>query len=176
MIDLEFSRIININKVHKQNENTYTYNANDTELTAITRRLNILKVESLCADITAKIYKKDHLLISGIIKSKVIQESIISLSEVSEDVETNFSVIFSYDDLRNNESLMNMDNNLEIESMEEDGSCEVGEIVVQELSLALNGFPKTQEDQKFEVFTYGDEIPEDTTKNPFAVLKDLKNK
>ncbi len=186
-------------------DNEWTYNFEVEELTdepvtlcispneevcgRLAKRLGIEKLKSLSADL--KILREAgfvRIYVKGVIKAHIFQNCIISAESVETNLEESFEAWFA--DLEEAVSLAKvrrerqMDKSgVEVPILDEyedpedviDGKIDLGELVVQFLSLAIEPYPyapghePSEEDEDPRTLAQLGEVP-----NPFAALKDWK--
>lgn len=185
----EFSYKIRADKVDEKQE-TYHIEADDEARKDLAERLKVVSVDSLSADISVQRIQGFVIAVKGSLAGLVTQESKVSLEPVQEKVEDSFEAFFaentnavSFARKRQEHIMENHDPEVSFLDERDDpepienGQVDLGEVVAQYLSLALNPFPKREEEH----FPVGDDdlhaeetgqLPE----NPFAKLEALKEK
>jgi len=164
-----------------------TISAGKEEQTRLTQRLGVLGVESLSADL--KLDRDNPLVVhvAGRIRAKIKQHCVVSLEPVDNDVDESFEAWFADPDAAVSLHKAKRDKQAsgrEVPILEEsedpepivDGKIDLGELVVQHLSLSLPAYPHADGAH----YEYGDDepkkVPEEFKNNPFAALKDWKAK
>ena len=172
----EFSRILDTDKL-LQKAKPMMLEASVDECTAIAKRLGLQSLDAMVATVTVTlptaIQKLTRLDVA--LKAQLTQACVVSLKPVAETLEEEFALWLNkgpepemtlseddYLDLANEEA--------ETVYLNGETSLEMGEILVQYLSLALNPYPR-HPDEAFDPSKHGD-APE----NPFDALKDLTKK
>ena len=167
--------------------------AEDQYLKAIAKRLEVLEVKSLSADMRLTLQNGGHTLnISGNFKAEIIQECVITLQPVASTLEDEFEAWYADHDKaipfnRAKHNQKAMEEGDEVQILEEkddpealiDGQVDLGEVVVQFLSLSVNPYPRAEG-----VAGEGEPEPIEVTKpvagsstlrpNPFAALKNWR--
>lgn len=154
---------------------TVSFQANEQQRRLLAKRFGIEEIASLAATLTVrKINNKGIFGVAGTFVSDVVQSCVVSLEPVPSHIEEAIDVRFVSD----------LDSNpmefVDLEYMDEDppepvvdGHLELGELVAQYLSLALDPYPRADgvEDRLW----HGDppDKPE-KRENPFAALAALK--
>jgi len=165
----------------------------DTQaLKALARRLDVIAVDSLAADLV--IHKGDggfSVYVKGHLKAEVTQKCVVTAEPVTSTIEEDFEGYFA--DHERAVSLSSAKNKLmmqkgqtEIQMMEEQddpepitkGQIDVGELTTQYLALAIDPYPHKDgvaHDVTDDVVIHKEE-PAPERANPFAALKDWKNR
>lgn len=156
----------------------------------VSKRLGIVSIEELVATVKMERNTSNQVIyVHGELKAKITQNCVVTAEPLEEDVSGEFEGWFadttqavSFEKVRRErlsqkeqEDLPIMDESDDPEPIIE-GKIDIGELVVQNLSLQLNPYPKKQgvnlgleasEDQENDQYDYT---------NPFAKLKDWKGK
>ncbi len=155
---------------------------------ALIKRLDVLGLEDVCAEL--KITRKKQIVyVSGHLKAKVFQPCVVSLEPVAVQVEDEFESWFA--DPQQAVSIAKARREREMKKgageqpiLDEhddpeviiDGQIDLGELAVQYLSLSITPYPHGEGVH----YKLGDDSEEayasETRKNPFAALKDWKDK
>lgn len=170
---------------------SYFISANEEELKALARRLNVEKLEEVNASLTITRQAGGlRLHVQGRLKAKVVQKCVITLEPVEGWIEEDFEAFYADTEqtvsfVQAQKDRQSKKGHQEVEVSEEmddpepliDGAIEVGELVTQYLSLAINPYPHIDGAQ----YEYGDEgaqgrEPSPLRKNPFEALKNWKDK
>ncbi len=157
----------------------------------LARRLEISSLERLEADLKALPRAGGVFHVCGRFRAKIIQECVVTTdpvdSLIEEEVEGWFvdheAGVASFAKARKDRDAGTAKGNAEVEIMDESedpeaaigGQVDLGEFIVQNLSLAINPYPHKDGVH----YDYTDEDPQDSTrsesrKNPFEALKDWK--
>ena len=169
-------------------------NASEAECALVAKRLEIPSVQNLSSEIT--LYRtpgnKAIIQAEGVLKADVTQSCVITHKPVKQHIEEEFEAWYadpesfvSFNKVKN-ERRASKSGEQEVQALDEredpepivNGKIDLGDLVSQYLSLALDPYPKAygaewENDDKPEA------IPEGATdaslrRNPFAALKDLK--
>lgn len=177
--ETEFSRPVRVEQI-PVNGMDMDLTARPAEREALAKRFDVRAVETLTATVRLQSLARGTLVrVSGQLSARVIQTCVISLEPVVENVSESFSMSFC-DTVPETHG----DMELELSYDEEDppdpivgGSIDVGEVVAEQLALALNPFPR-KEGVEFERKAEGEDEGEGEKRpNPFAALAELrKNK
>lgn len=152
----------------------------------VAERLDLISIEDLKADLVCQRISGGHIVkVSGTLNADVTQKCVVSLKPVQQHVCEDFEAYYTNQDeavsfSAASKRLKQKNDQGEIEVMEEwedpedmeEGTIDLGELVVQHLSLGLEPFPHAQGEE----FEEGDEPemlrqPSDIRKNPFAALQ-----
>jgi uncharacterized metal-binding protein YceD (DUF177 family) len=173
----EFSRLVAVDRLAARGTHCRIV-AEPAELLALAQRLDLREVRSLTATaILVPLPKKGSLVrVSGSFTAEVVQTCVVSLEPLDATVSADFERTYGPGDVTLEEG-----GEVELSWDSEDppdpiidGSVDIGEAVVEELSLALDPFPRAG-DITFELPAE----PEDDTEKvatPFAVLAALRQK
>jgi len=161
----------------------------EQSLRDLKRRLNLLDMDGLKADL--KIRRQEGGLvvhIDGHLSARVVQACVVTLDPVESTIDERFEAWFADKDQA--VALAKVKHEKELKAGTEtpildeqddpeaiiDGQIDLGELVTQHLSLALNPYPHAEGVS----YEYGDDepnkVPETFKNNPFAALKDWKSK
>ncbi|MDG1438042.1 MAG: DUF177 domain-containing protein [Emcibacteraceae bacterium] len=182
----ELSRPYNLEKVLKAGTELKVV-ANNQECVKLSERFSIPKVVSLNADCVIKKLAQKHkgdFLLNVKMEAEVIQQCVLSLNDVPESIDEEFSIIFqiiseSGDDKTDEREVeFNMeDDDVEIIS---GFDIDVGEYIAEYLALSIRPYPRlskvSQQEIGHKIMSEENVNVEPEKKNPFAVLKDLKHK
>lgn len=140
----------------------------------LAERFGVLSVEDFSATVRVTREAADKARVKGAFRAKVAQTCGITLEPFTQNVSEDFDLVFKETaptQSVKNEYVLDMDG--DFEPMER-GKMDIGETLIELLSLALDAFPK----KKDAVFTYSDADGDDgePAKSPFAALEALKAK
>lgn len=183
-MQVEFSRPLKIDHIDRKG-NRESISANTDECAALARRFDIASIENLKADLIIKpLADKLTYEVSGTLTASVTQNSIISGMSITKDINNDIAAWFI-----NNEKITSFsaakkraeDEDMEREVLNErddpepiqNGAIDMGEIAAQFLGLALDDYPRT-DNESDGAGDYIEATAEDTKPNPFAVLAKLK--
>lgn len=161
-------------------------------LKAIAERLDVLEVKSLSAELRLTLQNGGHILnIAGHFKADIVQECVVTLKPVESVLEDDFEAWYADHDKaipfnRAKHNQKAMEEGDEVQILEEkddpealiDGQVDLGEVVIQFLSLAVNPYPRAEG-----VADDAEPAPIEITKpvagatlrpNPFAALKNWR--
>jgi len=168
----EFSRIVTPDRLGGPKV-TESIEASLAEREAVARRLGILSVERLAAQVTVKSVGNQLFRVLGAWQAEVRQACVVTLEPVAESLEGDFEVDYQAGDAAaSHEADVVIDPEAAdpAEILPEEG-IDLGELVVQEVSVALDPYPRAP----------GAEVPEqyrppevEEDEGPFSALKALK--
>ena len=162
--------------------------ASEEQRKALCQRLDLSAISSLSADITLHREKGSIIHVNGLMKANVMQHCVMTMDPVQTQIEETFEGWYADQDRivmltkARHERLGRLaDSEIPILDESEDpeplvnGMIDVGELVVQNLSLAIDAFPRRRglEDTEIVEVSVGDEGAA-LRKNPFEALKNWK--
>lgn len=156
--------IVNVENITNEPQ-IYTLEATKEEREIISLRLNLLSLEKLNAKL--QLERKEHIHLTGMVKAEVIQECVRTLQPISQQLEFLVHESFKQDP----ESSPEETDTLTTEDLTEplEGKeLDLGEVVIQLLSLNLDPFPVTQ------TSTFVDYQEPSEESSPFRVLRNSK--
>ncbi len=167
--DLEFSRPFAVDRLGTAPV-TETLDAKPDERARLAKRLGLVSLEQLAAALTLRRNHDTGLIhVEGRLEADIVQTCVVSLTPFPSHVEDSFEADFSNDPLPAEGDLpFDMDNDPPEPIV--DGAIDLGELVAQYLSLALDPYPRAPGAALDPTVT--DAGPE--ARSPFAVLKNLK--
>lgn len=173
MSKLEFSRPLAVDEIIGAGT-TVTIEADAAERERLAGRFSIPAIESLTADIrvTARTLGLVYV-VEGSLKADVVQSCVVSLEPVRSTVEQEFSGTFHRATAALAEGdVMVVDPTDESDDPEplEHGVIDLGELVAQHLSLALDPYPRKPDISLEQILP----SQEDGMPTPFAALQRLK--
>ncbi len=156
---------------------------------AIAKRLDLISLDALDADV--RVERKGHVVeVEGKFKAKVTQKCVVTLEPLEAELEDSFEAWFAdqeqvvsfkkaQHEALNKKEMMDLPMLEENEDPEpiEDGHIDLGELVVQYLSLSVNPYPH-KEGVEYENKEPEHKRPQRETlrPNPFAALKNWRPK
>lgn len=192
---VEFSRLVSVDDL-KSGVLERSFSSNAVESQALAQRFGVAAVRNVTADVVLRRKGRSHLvLLEGRLRAEVEQACVVTLEPVTETLDERFVLRFTLDPAKaGTESAVDADMEIMVdpeaddppELIGPDGVIDVGEAVAQQLSLAINPYPRAQGlAPEGEVFSSGrqddaesndEETREKLGKvNPFAVLEALKS-
>lgn len=184
----EFSYVILTEQVTPKRE-TYQPQMDDEQKKAVCERLHLKDLNIKTMSFTAKRMNDGcSIYIAGRIEADVVQPCVITLADVKEHISEEFEGFYldesdvksfdkakrvrkNEDDDEHNDSFFKERKMPELHEEPEivtRGKIDVGELIVQSLSLGINPYPHCED----ALGKDGDVIYKDEQENPFAVLKE----
>lgn len=154
--------------------------AKPEEKAALAQRFGLLSIESLAANLTLTWLKTGRILsVSGQISAGVTQSCVVTLDPVPATVAENIEIVFARDSADTADII---DPN-EVEPLEGE-TLDIGELVAEELSLALDPYPRSPniDPAALELGPGASLVTEEEASeapkkaNPFEILAELKRK
>lgn len=176
---LEFSHPVEVTNLPSGGR-TYKLTASEEECADVAKRLGLLSVSELKCALFLKKESGGFIRVSGDFNADITQACVVTLSPISSQIREEVSMTFMEDpdDTRNRkrgggEELVSVDEDDPPELVDE-GRIDLGELVVEQLVLALNPYPRA-EGVDFDAKVWGLEEDDDAVSgpNPFAALKKL---
>jgi len=162
-------------KIDELNQNHYKFvlEADADELKDIAQILQLEAVNYFKGEVFLKFNKKENLLrVWGNVKATLMVQSVISLENFEQKVNTPFELFFdtkaTYKDIRETEPTIND----EIPDIIENGEINLADICIEQVALKLDDYPRA-EGEVFDFSQYAKVEPPEHD-NPFAVLQKLK--
>jgi len=149
-------------------------NANMKEREALASRIDIESLQNLKASISIVNIKVGFFKVTGKIDSELVQIDSASGDMQEFLINDTFEEVFAFQEALDSEELNTFEKQLEVEVIE-NSILDLGEIVAQNLSLALEPLFSNSQDFRSENarFSAGvDGLDEDS--NPFSALRELK--
>ncbi len=166
--------------------------AEPEHLDGIAKRLDVMSVNFVEAVLNLSIQNAGHILyITGHFKAEVIQECVVTLKPITSIVEDSFEAWYADHDKavsfnRAKHQLKVLEEGDEVQILEEeddpepliDGQVDLGEVVIQFLSLAINPYPRDASVENSDEETPKAILEKASTlkPNPFAALKNWRPK
>ncbi len=185
----EWSFLVDASKIGDDAQ-SYDIKPESQHIVALCKRLNLYDIERLDAKVVLKRSKVNRYIhVTGVINSCVLQKCVVTTDPVKEQVEDEFETWFAEETSavsfsKAKRDRMSAKEREELPILEEeedpepviDGKIDIGEVVVQNLSLALNPYPRV-EGADFDGKSKNlDDVDNAVYDNPFAALKDWKKK
>lgn len=165
-----FRRLVTVAKIGEAGL-AQTIEAKPEEFEKIARYLDVPAIQSLKAEVALTHWRGKGVRVSGVLKADVTQACVVTLDPVAAHVEVEFERRFlpedtlARDEAEAHEIFVDPDGEDPAEPLGRE--IDLGEILVEELSLNLDPYPR-----KEGVAFHADDAP--PRENPFAVLAKLK--
>lgn len=186
---LELSRIVIADKVTTSG-GYEVVTAGDAESAALAARFDLISLSGLTAKLRLRRVRGEFIKVTGELEADVVQRCVVTLEPVPAHVKEEFSALYAPDHLIPKEDEEAESDHFQYLGAEEDfpepmpgGRIDIGELVAQNLSLALDPYPRRDgveftpilEDVGPDTLSLtGDEPAEPPRQNPFAALSRLK--
>jgi uncharacterized metal-binding protein YceD (DUF177 family) len=152
--------------------------AKAAELAALTRRLDLVRLDSLSAKVElGPTTRRGIIPLQGTLTADIVQTCCVTLEEFSTHVEEAFSTEYAPADViaRDFPHQEDDEDGRDVPEVIENGEIDVGEVVTQYLSLTLSPYPR-KPGVVFDAAVLGEDAADSTDngrQNPFAGLKGL---
>ncbi len=173
---VEFSRVVTIEQVGEAGFDL-NLSATPAECAALARRFDLIALEGLTAEARLRRVRGGTLVrLSATLSADVVQACVVTLEPVRSRVQDSFSLSYAPDaGLPVREIVVSVNDEEEGKTLD-NGAIDVGEAVAQQLSLALDPYPRAAGADPSQ-FTGDDPIEDEKAQaQPFAVLAALKER
>lgn len=137
----EFSRPVEISRLGDA-ETVHDIEASPVERAALAQRFGLLALDSLSATVRLRRVRGGAAIrLSGRLTADVTQACVVSLAPVEDHVEDEFTVLYA-DSGPADETAIGADADVELPEPLPAGPLDIGEAVAQQLSLALDPYPR----------------------------------
>jgi uncharacterized metal-binding protein YceD (DUF177 family) len=165
----EFSFIIHPSEITDK-EIKYSLTAESDECAALAVRFGLRAVEEFSSVLMLRFLRREKAIrLRGKLTAKVVQSCVVSMAPVENAIAEEFEVLFRNENQIDRDEI---DDIVQFEPYEGD-QIDIGEIVSEELALALDPYPRSMELADKVLGPYLLE-PEDPAMKPFAALAALK--
>lgn len=182
----EWSHLINVDEIDGLGA-TFTISPDEESCAALVRRLDVKDIADVVAEVTLK-QQGQVVHVSGSARARITQNCVVTLDPVETQLEEDFEAWFADPDQAISISKARRERELkkghsEVPMLEENedpepivnGQIDLGELVVQYLSLGINPYPHA-EGVEYQNPEEEQREASELRKNPFAALKDWKDK
>ncbi len=174
---VEFSRKLRLDRL-TGGEVVETITANEAERAALARRFGLGGLAGFSARLRVRRPAQGSLIrVEGELTATVTQTCVVTLEPVESRVAESFVQLFTLEGPAQNEGEVFVGpDDEEIPEPLEGETLDLGELVAEQLSLALDPYPRAP-GARFEGASFGEsgEVEDDGEESPFAVLKQLRN-
>lgn len=136
----EFSRRIEVARLGA-GPATYDLEASDSQRAALARRFGLEALERFTAHIALRRLAGGVVRMEATLSADLVQTDVVTLEPVPNHVEEAFTLLFG-DEAEDTAAL---DPNSDLVEPLEDGHIDIGEAVAQQLSLAIDPYPRAKE-------------------------------
>jgi len=174
---VEFSRKLRLDRL-AAGDVVEAITANEAERAALARRFALGGLARLSARLRVRRPAQGPLIrVEGELTATVTQTCVVTLEPVESRVDQRFVQLYTLEGPAQNESEVFVGpDDEEIPEPLEGETLDLGELAAEQLSLALDPYPRAP-GARFEGASFGEdgEVEEDAEESPFAVLKQLRN-
>ena len=165
----EFSFIIHPSELTDK-EVKYELSAESAERAALAERFGLLALERFESTLAIKFLKREKAIrLTGRLDATVVQSCVVSMVPVENAVTEEFEIFFREENQIDKDDVEEI---IEFEPYSGD-EIDIGEVVSEELALALDPYPRSPQSADELLGPYLPE-PEDPGTKPFAALAALK--
>jgi uncharacterized metal-binding protein YceD (DUF177 family) len=168
----EFTHVLDISSVSKSGTRVKLV-GDDNVRQRLANRYKINAIKSLSAFLEIKPWRKDGVHVVGSLNAEVEQACIVSLepveAQISEDVSV-FCIPQPNKDEAENEIMLDPQSDDDFEVFE-DNEIDLGEMIAEQLAVALDPYPRKADAELSTVLPSGTEVPDKKVQSPFKVLK-----
>ena len=115
--------------------------ATKEECRALARRFHLEALEHLAAQLRASAWNRGGVRVEGELKAQVLQRCVVSLEPMPQGIDKRFVSFFTPPDALDEVSMENLPVEVEAPEVIEAQGVDLGELVAQQLSLALDPYP-----------------------------------
>jgi len=174
-IELEFSRPLAIDDIPREGA-VLTLEASAAERARLAERFGLLALDRLTAELTVTRGASGiPIRVRGRLSASVVQECVVSLEPVPSEINELIEVDYAPAAEDGAEEVFHLDQPEPPEPLEGD-SLELGELVAQHLSVALDPYPRKEGAPPLEWEGSGPEKAGKEGESPFAALARLREK
>ena len=170
-----FQRLIQVSRVSEAGL-VHKIAAAAKDLANIAGYLHLVRVDGLSAEITLTRWRARGIRVSGKLKADIVQTCVVTLEPLPSHVEAAFERRFlpaeSFPGTHQHSQEVVIDPEAEDPAEPLERELDLGEILIEELSLSLDPYPRKLD----AAFRSSDEPPIEPRPNPFAKLAKLKLK
>ncbi|MBM3485513.1 MAG: DUF177 domain-containing protein [Alphaproteobacteria bacterium] len=165
----EFSRPVALDSLHP-GETRFEIAASAAERLALATRFAILTIEQLDARVRViRLPRANRFRLLGDLAADVVQSCVVTLEPVPQRVAATFDLTFERVGEASDPTEVVIDTDADPEPLYED-RIDIGEVIAEELALALDPYPRAPGQAFVEPPATGEERPD----SPFAALAALK--
>ncbi len=137
MSALEFSRRIDVARLGGADA-VHDISANETERAALAKRFDLVSLDRLDAHVTLRRVAGGMVRLEASLTADLVQTDVVTLDPVPAHVEDDFSLLFGGEA----DDAAALDPDAELVEPLVDGHIDIGEAVAQQLSLAMDPYPR----------------------------------
>lgn len=168
----ELSRPFHLAELAEDPEQKVEIETSEAERSALARRYSLLSLESLGAALTVRSDAAGEIMVEGELRAEVVQECVITLEPVAATVAAPFEQRYTLQPADPAVDLEIGPGDIEPPEPVIGEVIDLGELVAQHLSLAINPYPRAPDAD-----AQADQYRADSQRDgPFAVLAKLREK
>jgi uncharacterized metal-binding protein YceD (DUF177 family) len=166
----EFTRPFRLSELADTPEHKVEIVATAAERNALAARYSLLSLDTLAAQLTVRSDVSGEVVVDGHLQAEIVQECVVTLEPVSETVASRFEQRYTPLQAHPVTDLVIGPDDIEPPEPTIGDSIDLGELVAQFLSLAMNPYPRAA-DADAQADQYRADGPPD---GPFAALAKLR--
>ncbi len=176
----EMSRRVELAEVDKKPQKL-NIDATSEERSALAERLGVVALDALQAQVTVQSTMEHWYSVTGRLEAQVVQSCVRSLEPVPETIQVPVSMtLTTAPEMADDDEAVELSSGDDLERITGD-SVDVGELLIQLLSVSLNPYPKREDAsapdmEGVQVFWDSESTPDEPTHRPFANLAQLLKK
>ncbi|MBT8473501.1 MAG: DUF177 domain-containing protein [Marinicaulis sp.] len=155
--DAEFSHVVVLADLPRGGA-SFRLAANEEERARITKRLDVVAVKHIEGAVKIRANRAE-IFLTGTLLASLTRECVASLDEMAEDIAEDFELVF----LRGDATPAEGDEEAALPDIHEGAEFDIGDFLVQQLSLAMDPFPR-----KDGVTSLAEQYGQDEEKTAFA--------
>lgn len=136
----EFSRPVDAGRLAPGEESAYEIAANAAEREALAQRFELLRLDHLAATVRLRRLAGGLLRLTAELSADVVQACVVTLEPVASHLADSFSLLYGRP--QNDASEVVLSGETELVEPLEGGVIDLGEVAAQQLSLALDPYPR----------------------------------
>jgi uncharacterized metal-binding protein YceD (DUF177 family) len=136
----EFSRRIEVARLGA-GPASYDLKASDSERVALARRFGLVALDRFAAHVTLRRLAGSMVRMEASLDADLVQTDVVTLDPAPNHVQDTFTLLFGNDA----DDAAALDPEAELVEPLEDGHIDIGEAVAQQLSLAIDPYPRAGE-------------------------------
>jgi uncharacterized metal-binding protein YceD (DUF177 family) len=175
----EFSRPIALDRLSAHWAH-FPIAAQPAELAALATRMSLIDVAGLSADVALRtVYAGAFVELQGTLRATVVQRCVVTLTELINEVTESFRLLFGPIGAEDDDHASSPKHAREIDLSPDDeddpepiegDSIDIGEAIAQQLSLALDPYPRISDGEE----ALGELEDSDLPEGPFSALRGLR--
>jgi uncharacterized metal-binding protein YceD (DUF177 family) len=167
----EFSRLFALEGVPAGGQ-VVTLKATPDECRALAKRLDLVRLDQLAGEARIERAGDELVRVTGRLHAELAQRCVVTLEPVPATVDADFERMFSRDAPEETAEEIEIDLEFEPPEPMPAGGLDLGEILAEELSLALDPYPRSPEADKR--LAELNEATDEAAKGPFGALAKLR--